>query len=87
MSGTVTLINPPTDAELRRSVEAKMQLAFDNVRIAGDTGSAAAGAAAYTRGKDVNFAAGAYAPGSAAGKQLLAHELTHVMQQRGGTAY
>ena len=42
-------------------------------------------ARAYTRGHDIAFAAGQYAPHSDAGKRLLAHELTHVVQQTGGT--
>jgi outer membrane protein OmpA-like peptidoglycan-associated protein len=40
-------------------------------------------ALAYTVGRDVVFEVGQYAPGAIAGKQLLAHELTHVMQQAG----
>ncbi len=42
-------------------------------------------AEAYTVGKDVVFGEGAYDPGSARGRDLLAHELTHVAQQRGGS--
>lgn len=40
-------------------------------------------ARAFTTGTDVFFAAGEYQPSSTAGGQLLAHELTHVAQQRG----
>jgi hypothetical protein len=36
---------------------------------------------AFTIGRDVVFGAGQYSPGTAAGKRLLAHELTHVVQQ------
>ncbi len=86
MSNTVTLINPPSDPALRQALEAKMQLAFDKVRIHGDAGSAAAGAADFARGTDVTFRSGAYAPGTTAGQQLLAHELAHVVQQRGGVS-
>src|SRR5205085_7901362 len=39
-------------------------------------------AAAYTVGQDVVFGAGRYEPQTAAGRELLAHELTHVVQQR-----
>jgi hypothetical protein len=39
-------------------------------------------AAAYTVGDDIVFAAGRFQPGTAAGRALLAHELTHVVQQR-----
>jgi hypothetical protein len=38
-------------------------------------------ASAYTVGQHVVFAAGAYAPGTGAGRQLLAHELAHTLQQ------
>jgi hypothetical protein len=40
------------------------------------------GASAYTVGRDVVFGAGRYAPGTRAGRLLLAHELAHVIQQR-----
>jgi hypothetical protein len=40
-------------------------------------------ARAFTTGRDVFFARGQYRPGTAAGDRLLAHELTHVAQQRG----
>ena len=38
-------------------------------------------AQAFTKGNDVYFASGQYAPGTAGGDHLLAHELTHVVQQ------
>lgn len=40
-------------------------------------------ARAFTTGSDVYFAEGQYRPGTAEGDHLLAHELTHVVQQRG----
>jgi hypothetical protein len=40
-------------------------------------------ARAFTTGSDVYFAKGEHNPGSTDGQQLLAHELTHVVQQRG----
>ncbi|HEX5503430.1 MAG TPA: DUF4157 domain-containing protein [Thermomicrobiales bacterium] len=61
-------------------------LSFAGVRI--HTGPAAARAAeavqarAFTVGRDIVFGAGQYAPQSAAGRGLLAHELTHTLQQR-----
>jgi hypothetical protein len=82
MSGTVTLINPPQDPALRQALQARMQLAFDKVRPAG-AGATAGGAAAFANGNDVAFAPGAYAPGTASGQRLMAHELTHVAQQGG----
>ncbi len=38
---------------------------------------------AYTVGSDIAFAPGKYEPGSSAGRKLMAHELTHVIQQGG----
>ena len=40
-------------------------------------------ALAYTVGRDIVFGAGQYAPATEAGRRLIAHELTHVLQQRG----
>jgi hypothetical protein len=40
-------------------------------------------ATAYTVGRDIVFGDGKFAPGSPAGRRLLAHELAHVIQQRG----
>src|SRR6185369_8921893 len=45
--------------------------------------AAAVNARAYTVGSHIVFGGGRYAPGSADGRRLLAHELTHVVQQRG----
>jgi hypothetical protein len=43
-------------------------------------------ARAFTVGADVHFAPGNYAPTTATGQELLAHELSHVVQQSGGTS-
>jgi Domain of unknown function (DUF4157)/Bacterial SH3 domain len=67
---------------------------FTGVRIHADSGAANSArildAEAFTRGRDVYFGASRYQPESAYGRALLAHELTHVVQQRaspgGGTA-
>jgi hypothetical protein len=40
-------------------------------------------ARAFTHGRDVVFGRGEYAPGSSSGRRLMAHELTHVLQQSG----
>jgi hypothetical protein len=69
-----------SDAELPSTV-----LDFSQVRIHADDRAAASARAmnalAYTVGHDVVFAAGRYAPQTADGRKLLAHELTHVVQQ------
>ena len=60
---------------------------FSSVRVHTDAAAAASAravdAAAYTVGSHVVFGAGRYAPQTRAGQSLLAHELTHVTQQRG----
>jgi hypothetical protein len=59
---------------------------LDDVRVHTDDHAAelasSVSARAFTTGTDVYFAKGEYSPGSSAGQQLLAHELTHVVQQR-----
>ena len=63
--------------------------AFGDVRVhhdaAADTLAHSVDARAFTVGSDVFFAKGQYQPGTAGGDQLLAHELTHVVQQRGAS--
>jgi hypothetical protein len=58
---------------------------FSQVRIHTDQiaakSASAINALAYTSGNDIVFNQGQYAPGISGGKQLLAHELTHVVQQ------
>lgn len=60
---------------------------FGDIRVHSDPVSTAAlGAAAYTTGTSIVFAPGRYAPDTASGRRLLAHELAHVRQQRGSSA-
>ena len=51
-----------------------------------DTLNRSVSARAFATGTDVYFAKGEYNPGSASGDKLIAHELAHVVQQRGATA-
>jgi hypothetical protein len=64
---------------------------FSQVRVHTDTrvaeSASAINAKAYTLGSDVVFGAGQYFPDSFAGQKLLAHELTHVIQQNRGNNY
>jgi len=75
----------PIDAATRGFMESGFGRDFSGVRVhAGPDAHASASdvdAAAYTVGRHVVFGAGHYAPGTQAGRQLLAHELTHVLQQ------
>jgi hypothetical protein len=72
---------------MRGQMEARFGHDFSRVRVHADARAAvsarAVGAAAYTVGRDVVFGAGRYAPGTAEGRSLLTHELTHVVQQAG----
>ena len=58
---------------------------FSRVRVhcgtIADQSARGVNAHAYTRGHNIVFAAGQYAPGTRDGNRLLAHELTHVLQQ------
>jgi hypothetical protein len=64
---------------------------LSNVRIHTDVGAAKLtahlAAQAVTIGSDVYFGPLAYVPGTPAGRRLLAHELAHVVQQRGGDGH
>jgi hypothetical protein len=79
----------PLDAGIRAEMEPRFHHSFADVRVHADgraAGSAQAVAAqAYTVGRDVVFAAGRYAPESGEGRRLIAHELAHVVQQRGAS--
>ncbi|WP_414663668.1 eCIS core domain-containing protein [Horticoccus sp. 23ND18S-11] len=75
----------PLDASTRRTMERRFRRNFSAVRIhtgpAAADAAAACGAEAYALGSHVVFGAGRFAPATAAGQRLLAHELTHVAQQ------
>lgn len=78
----------PLPDDLRSELEPKFGSDFSAVRV--HTGPESVqmnrelGAQAFTHGTDIYFGEGKYAPGSLEGKKLLAHELTHVVQQTGG---
>ena len=78
------------EPQTQRLMEDRFGHDFSDVRIHSDAGAAssaqAMGARAYTVGRDVRFAAGEYRPDTPDGRHLLAHELTHVLQQRGAKA-
>ncbi|MES1149589.1 MAG: DUF4157 domain-containing protein, partial [Bradyrhizobium guangdongense] len=80
----------PLDHDARAFMEQRFSHSFADVRV--HTGSDAARSAcavnahAYTVGRDIVFAGGHYAPETMHGKRLLAHELTHVVQQHGAPA-
>ena len=76
-------------ANTEREMEAAFAADFSGVRIHTDQEAArmntALDAQAFTYGQDIFFSNGKYAPQSREGKHLLAHELTHVVQQQRDT--
>lgn len=78
----------PLEPEVRGEMEGRLGHDFGDVRVH-DDGAAhesakAVNAHAYTVGSNVVFQRDKYDPSSADGKVMLAHELTHVVQQRSG---
>jgi hypothetical protein len=75
----------PLSLAARRFFEPRFGHDFSGVRVHADAGAAAAAQAvqakAFTVGRDTVFGRGQYAPDTASGRRLLAHELTHVVQQ------
>jgi hypothetical protein len=76
------------EAALRARMETALGHDFSRVRVHADTAGGqlarALGAHAFTVGEHVGFAPGRYLPASAEGQRLVAHEFTHVIQQRRG---
>jgi hypothetical protein len=76
------------DGTTRKSMESAFDADFGGVRV--HTGAAAdrlngeLSARAFTTGSDIFFRQGEYDPSRSSGRELLAHELTHVVQQGGG---
>ena len=72
---------------VRSSMEGAFGADFSGVRVHSDTQADALNssmsARAFTTGKDIFIRQGEYNPGSSSGQELLAHELTHVVQQNG----
>ena len=71
-------------AQVRGQMEGAFGTSFADVRIHQGEQAAAMDAVAYTQGNDIHFQPGSYDPSSPAGRELLGHELTHVLQQRQG---
>jgi hypothetical protein len=84
-SGPAARLDPSTESFM----ESRFGRDFSGVRIHHGAKAAEAadaiGARAFTTGNDIFFNAGQYQPNSSSGRQLIAHELTHTVQQGGGT--
>ena len=82
----------PLGGPLRATMEQRFGADLGDVRLHTDAAGARAarslGAKAFTRGHQIGFAAGRFAPGTTEGNRLLSHEIAHVVQQtrRGGAS-
>jgi hypothetical protein len=78
----------PLEPDVRTDMEARLGHDFSDVRVHDDASASASARAvnahAYTVGNNVVFQREQYDPSSHAGRVTLAHELTHVVQQRSG---
>ncbi|HEY4241530.1 MAG TPA: DUF4157 domain-containing protein [Kofleriaceae bacterium] len=74
------------DPGVRAPIEQSLGADFADVQVHEGPEAPLVGARAYAQGNALHFAPGAYDPGSADGRTLLAHELAHVVQQRSGSA-
>ena len=81
----------PLDTDTRAFFEPRFGHDFSAVRVHSDgeaaTSAQMVNASAYTVGAHVVFNSGEFAPSTMSGRRILAHELTHVLQQRGGSAH
>jgi hypothetical protein len=80
----------PLPASERAFFEPRFGYDFSGVRVHADRAARdtahAFSARAFTYGNDIVFGSGEYAPGTPSGRKLLAHELSHVVQQNSGRA-
>jgi Domain of unknown function (DUF4157) len=78
----------PMEPDVREDMEARLGHDFSDVRVHDDSAAAASASAvnahAYTVGSNVVFQRDKFDPSTPEGKTTLAHELTHVVQQRSG---
>jgi hypothetical protein len=78
----------PLEPEVRTDMESRLGHDFSDVRVHDDSSAAASAQAvnahAYTVGPNIVFQRDRYDPSSHEGRTTLAHELTHVVQQRSG---
>ena len=88
VQSALTSPSTPLDEVTRSFMEPRFGHDFGQVRVHKDESAAesnrALNALAYTVGDHILFGAGQYAPNTAYGKRMLAHELCHVVQQRKG---
>lgn len=87
--GSALASGEPLRSSTRAFMEPRFGRDFSTVRVhagpAASQAAAALGARAFTIGRSIVFGASEYAPETAAGQRLVAHELAHVVQQSSGT--
>lgn len=87
VNSTLACPGRPLEPALRQDMEQRFGHDFSTVRVHSDApaGQSASdvSAKAYTVGHNIVFGAGQFAPDTHEGRRLIAHELTHVVQQRG----
>ena len=74
---------PGLAGRLEQSLGADLSGTRVHTAAASAEAAAALGASAYTSGQDIHFGAGKYDPSSMEGQRLIAHEVTHTVQQQG----
>ncbi|HEX8144687.1 MAG TPA: DUF4157 domain-containing protein [Pyrinomonadaceae bacterium] len=78
------------NGETQQLMQSRFGQDFNNVRVHDDAHAHEAAknlsAEAFTTGRDIYFSPGAYNPSTPSGQRLLAHELSHVVQQDSGAA-
>lgn len=84
----ITSGGTPLGADVRTDMEGRFGQDFGDVRIHNDVAAhdsaKSVNAQAYTVGSNIVFQRDKYDPASDSGRHMLAHELTHVVQQRSG---
>ena len=75
-----TRLPKPLRAEMERTYDTD----FSSVRIMESHVPTLNGSRAYTTGDDIHFAPGQFDPHTDNGREMIGHELAHVVQQRGG---
>jgi len=80
----VTTSGSALPGPIRHHMETAFGADFSDVRVHEGHQATMLGAQAYTSGNNIHFAPGQYNPNSTGGRELLGHELTHVVQQKQG---